>query len=271
MPKKDKVSTMGYSVGSPYRGRPFIDINTPEGLIDMSNTDIPLMGMDETGMQKMMMPHSGMHKFRGRKVREVPMQQGGINTQQIVEWLFEGDDEEDAPKAPSAAEVGTEEREQFEQEKAMFAMQQQEFEDEQGYNVGLSIAMQDRNLSQFYRPSGASRYQGNMQNGSPAGAGQYGKQIIADVTGALGYTPQFNSVGRTPEKQAELVRQGVGVKDSWHLTGDAVDMKPEDWKKMSPEKQQQIRNQYDVVYHNNHYHIEPKGKKALGGKYRPKY
>lgn len=72
-------SVLGYSKGSPYRNNSYIDINTPEGLIDMSNTDIPLYAVDETGMGKMLMPYSGMHRFRGKKVREIPMQKGGLH------------------------------------------------------------------------------------------------------------------------------------------------------------------------------------------------
>jgi hypothetical protein len=74
----NKKSKLGYSKGSPYRGLPQIDINTPEGLIDMSNTDIPLFAVDNTGIAKILPPYSGMHKFRGNKVTEYKMQVGGI-------------------------------------------------------------------------------------------------------------------------------------------------------------------------------------------------
>ena len=66
-------SKLGYSLGSPYRGLPFIDITTPQGLIDMSNTDIPLLAVDEFGDSRMLEPFSGLHKFRGNTVREIPL------------------------------------------------------------------------------------------------------------------------------------------------------------------------------------------------------
>jgi hypothetical protein len=82
--KSKDVSRLGYQKGSPYRGRPYLDINTPNGLIDMSNTDIPLMAKDETGYTKMLMPYSGMHKFRGNVVRETPMKKGGLTQKQYM-------------------------------------------------------------------------------------------------------------------------------------------------------------------------------------------
>jgi hypothetical protein len=90
----DRKSVLGYSKNSPYKGQPYININTPQGLIDMSNTDIPLMGIDETGMTKVMMPYSGMHKFRGNKVKEIPMMaEGGFNKSKFYNLLFEDDNE----------------------------------------------------------------------------------------------------------------------------------------------------------------------------------
>src|SRR6187549_1286295 len=50
----DIQSILGYSRNSPYRGNPYLDINSPEGLIDMSNTDIDLIGIDNLGNKKKM-------------------------------------------------------------------------------------------------------------------------------------------------------------------------------------------------------------------------
>lgn len=97
--------------------------------------------------------------------------------------------------------------------------------------------------------------------------GEQGKQIIGDISTALGYTPTFNSIFRDANKQAELVKKGIGVKNSFHLTGDAVDMKPADWDKLTDNEKYTLKNKYDVINHNNHYHVEPKGspKKEDGG------
>jgi len=45
--------------------------------------------------------------------------------------------------------------------------------------------------------------------------------VIATVYGTRF---DFVSVRRSPSEQAELVRQGVGVENSTHLTGDAADL-----------------------------------------------
>lgn len=82
----DLKSILGYSVGSPYRGNPYIDINTPGGLIDMSNTNIDLIGIDNKGNKKKMKAgRKNPYRFEGDIVREFPMQTGGFfeNAQQI--------------------------------------------------------------------------------------------------------------------------------------------------------------------------------------------
>ena len=61
---------MGYRDDSPYRDEPFIDINTPSGKIDMSETGIPLMANG-----RYLPPYSGMHQFEPGIVREQPMHQ----------------------------------------------------------------------------------------------------------------------------------------------------------------------------------------------------
>ena len=249
----DLQSILGYSKGSPYANNPFLDINTPEGLIDMSKTPIDLIGIDNKGNKKVMKAGSkNPYKFEGDIVREIPMQKGGMSPASIYKFLF--DDEEDTkkeapePTAPTAEDVAP--------------------EPEQTDDEAMKIALGDgeESIPTSGNPYNAEGYGASMATqGNPYiptttyKAGERGKQIIGDITSALGYTPQFNSVFRTPEKQAELIKQGWGVKNSFHLTGDAIDMKPADWKKMSSEKQAEIKSKYDVIYHNNHYHVEPKG------------
>ena len=66
------VSKMGYRDDSPYRNEPYLDINTPSGIIDMSGTGIPLMANG-----RILPPYSGQHQFDSNVVREVPLAQYG--------------------------------------------------------------------------------------------------------------------------------------------------------------------------------------------------
>ena len=70
----DYVSAMGYRDDSPFNDRPYIDIHTPSGMIDMSNTGIPLMA---NGMY--LPPYSGMYNMGTPHVREqkIPIAQNG--------------------------------------------------------------------------------------------------------------------------------------------------------------------------------------------------
>jgi len=61
-------SKMGYRDDSPYNHLPFIDINTANGVIDMSQTGIPLMANG-----RYLPPYSGQHQFDEKVVREVPL------------------------------------------------------------------------------------------------------------------------------------------------------------------------------------------------------
>ena len=60
-------SSLGYSDYSPFRNEPFIDIKTPTGMIDMSNTGIPLFANGT-----LLPPYSGLHNMGTTNVREIP-------------------------------------------------------------------------------------------------------------------------------------------------------------------------------------------------------
>jgi hypothetical protein len=77
----DLQSLMGYAFNSPFRNNPYLDINTPEGLIDMSNTPIDLLGIDNLGNRKKLKAgRKNPYKFEGTQVREIPMQVGGVKS-----------------------------------------------------------------------------------------------------------------------------------------------------------------------------------------------
>ena len=197
-------------------------------------------------------PYRLYSKYGGKIGNYKKMAEGGA-IGAAMDFLFEDDvpTPKDLPTAPSTAEVGVGET------------GQPVMEDTSQADLALQEAM--------YNPTNRASFAESAFQGEAVQAGQYGKQIIQDLTNTLGYTPQFNSVYRGAAKQQQLVNQGVGVANSWHLTGDAVDMKPADWNKLSKTQQNQFRNKYDVVSHNNHIHMEPKGKRmGKGGKYRPK-
>lgn len=129
----DLKSLIGYSKGSPYINHPFLDINTPSGLIDMSQTEMDLLGVDNMGNHIHMKAGSkNPYKFEGNMVREYRMQQGGS----VYDFLF-GDDEEDA-----TADVPQQEQPQDNSqalEEYMAAQEQKQQEDEQ-YNLAMQIA-----------------------------------------------------------------------------------------------------------------------------------
>ena len=79
----DYISKMGYRDDSPFKNRAYIDIHTPSGMIDMSNTGIPLMA---NGVY--LPPYSGMINMGTPNVREVPMAQDGLE-QKINRFLGE--------------------------------------------------------------------------------------------------------------------------------------------------------------------------------------
>jgi len=68
----DYVSEKGYRDDSEFKDRPYIDINTPNGLIDMSATGTPLLANG-----RYLAPYSGLHQFDTTTVREVPLAEEG--------------------------------------------------------------------------------------------------------------------------------------------------------------------------------------------------
>ena len=106
----DYVSKMGYRDDSPFNDRPYIDINTPNGVIDMSNT-----GIDLIANGRFLPKYSGRHQFDTSEVREIPAAQMGgeqyvdLTDEEIEEYRRGGYVVEELPKA-QAAEITTEEK-----------------------------------------------------------------------------------------------------------------------------------------------------------------
>jgi hypothetical protein len=103
----DLKSILGYANNSPYQSAPFLDIQTPQGLIDMSDTPIDLMGVDNRGNKKKMKAYSkNPYKFKGDMVREIPMQMGGNPyVKHLFDYLFEEDEAKPQTTAPSVSEL----------------------------------------------------------------------------------------------------------------------------------------------------------------------
>ena len=72
MKNRKLISKMGYRDDSPFKKRPYIDIETHDGSIDMSETGIPLWANG-----RILPPYSGTHQFDENVVREIPWAQGG--------------------------------------------------------------------------------------------------------------------------------------------------------------------------------------------------
>lgn len=105
-------------------------------------------------------------------------------------------------------------------------------------------------------------YNGDIRSSGTFGTqniGNQGKQIYGEVANFLGYSPVANSIYRSKEYNDKLIAQGKPAsKNSYHLSGNAVDFKPSDWNKLSAQQKAYMKKNYDVIYHDNHYHVEPK-------------
>jgi hypothetical protein len=73
----DYKSMMGFRDDSPYKNQAMIDINTPTGMIDMSET-----GTDLIANGRYLPAYSGMHQFDPGIVRETRIAQDGIQVQE---------------------------------------------------------------------------------------------------------------------------------------------------------------------------------------------
>ncbi len=191
--------------------------------------------------------------------KEIYIEKGNIYAKggAIYDFLFDDDDDEEVSSHNEEEPPVT----------APAANQLPEVDMEYDMALNMAMAMNSdpftpRNKIQS-APYG-SEYDGQIRASGKYGnqnIGEYGKQIYGQLANDLGYAPEANSIYRDPQQQAELVRKGIGARNSYHLTGDAIDLKPADWNKLSPEKKAFYKDNYDVVYHNNHYHIEPQGKR----------
>lgn len=67
----ENLSTTGYKRNSPDKDKPYNVI--PSGDITMENVDFPVLGIDNTGKEKLMMPGEKEINFPGNTVLEIPM------------------------------------------------------------------------------------------------------------------------------------------------------------------------------------------------------
>lgn len=142
-------SVMGYRRDSPYKNDPFIDIFTPGGLIDMSNTDKDLIGIDEYGNKKKMKARTkNPYQFEGQTVREIPMQQGGSirnpymqqgGIQDLYNYLFE----EDEPQGEEPLQTTAPDTEEVDARTAELDRREQELAQKEEYNQAMMLAMQN--------------------------------------------------------------------------------------------------------------------------------
>lgn len=198
---------------------------------------------------------------------------GGMSQQDLYDYLFDDDEKNEPPvTAPSEEELQSEDNDnQEENDRNMEA----QMEEERQYDMAVQIAMGSPTDNPYrtrsertstvstgnpYIPFGES-YTGQVLSDGKYGAeniGPYGKEIYGQLAKDLGYAPVANSIYRDPEQQANFIAQGIGAKNSWHLTGNAVDIKPADWRKLTPSQVKIYKERYDIKFHNNHYHLEPK-------------
>lgn len=190
----NKKSRLGYSKNSPYRNSKYLDISTPSGVIDMSNTPRDLLGITSTGeVQFMRANDPNPYFFSSKLVREIPVnkkQYGGF--QDYLSIIF--DDEEEptssniAPTAPSEEEINP----QIEEYKSRIAKLERD-------NSAFALAMEDieqpyyfRNNISPYRP----KYSDTQSKEEAAfnfftGRG-YSREVAAGLVGNIKHESNFN-------------------------------------------------------------------------------
>lgn len=179
----------------------------------------------------------------------------GLSPKQMFDFLFDDEDiPKEAPKAPTVDEVDIQ-----------VGMNDidvlRRMEDERNNELAMSM-MKSSTGNPYSAPQEEIPYMGPLLSSGKFGnknVGDYGRKIYGQLSRDLGYTPVVNSIYRSKEQQDALIAAGApAVKNSWHLSGNAIDLKPQDWHKLSNEQQQYYTNNYDVIVHNGHYHIEPR-------------
>lgn len=273
----DFKSKLGYSKGSPYSGNPYLDINTPNGLIDMSNTPHDLIGITPSGESQYMKANStNPYQFNSTVVREIPLtkyhKRGGLTSRQIFDYLFK-DEEQEGPLTTSQVENNeylpeedqrlirlAEINQQIDESEQQVLDELAQFEEEQAYTRTLREEGNPNDL--FPKYTSGNPYSGEILSSGQFGSqniGEIGKQIYGDIANALGYTPIANSIYRSRAQQERLIAQGrTKAKDSYHLTGNAVDYSPKDWAKLSKSAKAEIEAKYRVINEGDHIHIQPK-------------
>ena len=82
MNNRRDISKQGYKDNSPYKDRPYLDIETQNGIIDMDGVSVPLLANNV-----ILQPNSGLHKFNNKNVREIPMAQKGTEQGVIKPYI----------------------------------------------------------------------------------------------------------------------------------------------------------------------------------------
>lgn len=90
----DKKSKYGYKSQSPYRDSPYLDINTPQGVITMEDVPHDILGITPEGeIQHMKAGNKNPYVFNSDVVREIPIRQKGGRAQALYKYLFDDDEE----------------------------------------------------------------------------------------------------------------------------------------------------------------------------------